>query len=160
MDIKVTQKFDDNYYQEFYSEWLTHRSKYRKWEFKVGLLYITLAVLIYFLKVDFKYFSIALIVFGCFLMYDFYATKRNWMKDRQASKMNHKSMTMIFDEHQVHSLSPFGEMKGKWELYIDVVETDKGLFLIPEKGISIYIQKVAFQNQADIKKIIAKIKSN
>lgn len=44
-------------------------------------------------------------------------------------------------------------MKGKWDFFNQAIETEKDLFLIPENGISIYLQKKSFENQSDIKKI-------
>ena len=82
------------------------------------------------------------------------------MKARLGSKMTDQSMTMIFEEHQVQSLGPFTEVNGKWDFFKQVIKTEKGLILIPENGISIYLQKTSFDDPLDIEKIIQKIEAN
>lgn len=160
MEIKVTQNIDDNYYQEFYSEWLSHRSVYRKWQDKLGWISILTAIFLFVINSNLKFYAIALILFGGLLIYDYYASKYFWMKRRKDSKMNYKAITIIFEDHQIQSSSPFAEMKGKWEMFDEAIETKKGIFLIPETGISIYLQKHNFQNPSDIKLISTKINDN
>ena len=72
--------------------------------------------------------------------------------------MTNTEVTMIFEDDKVQTIGPFTEVNGKWEFFSDAVETEKGLILIPENGISIYLQKKSFDKQADITTIIRKIK--
>jgi len=160
MEIKVTQNIDDKYYQEFYSEWLSHRSVYRKWQDKLGWISILIALILFVINCDLKFYAIALILFGALLIYDYYTSKSFWMKGRKDSKMNNKAVTMIFEDHQIQSSGPYAEMKGKWEMFDEAIETKKGIFLIPETGISIYLQKKTFQNPSDIKLISTKINND
>lgn len=158
MDIKVRQNLDKDYYEECYSEWLKFRSVYKKWENKMGLFSLFAALLIFFIDKKLIYISAGLIVFGIGMMYEFYASKRKWMKDRLDSKVNNNTVTMIFENNQIQSIGPFTDVKGTWDFFKDAIETKKGIFLIPENGIMIYLQRKSFKNQADIKTIIEKIK--
>ena len=160
MEIKVVQKIDKDYYQEFYSEWLNFRSVFKKWEDKIGMLSISIAILIYLFNKDFLFITIGFLVFGFLMIYEFYSSKKKWMKSRLESKVNNESVTMIFEDNQIQSNGPFTEMKSKWDFFNQVIETKKGIFLIPENGISIYLQKKSFENQTDIKRIIEKINKN
>lgn len=67
---------------------------------------------------------------------------------------------MIFEEDKIHSNGPFTITKSNWDFITDAVETEKGLFLIPENGISIYLQKESFENDSQLKQIANKIKAN
>jgi hypothetical protein len=160
MEIKVVQKFDEDYYQEFYSEWIKYRSGFKKWEDKIGMLSISIAILVYLFSKDLLFVSVGLLVFGFLMIYEFYSSKKKWMKSRLESKVNNESVTMIFEDNQIQSNGPFTEMKSKWDFFNQAIETEKGIFLIPENGISIYLQKKSFENQSDIKRIIEKIKEN
>ena len=160
MEIKVVQHFDENYYKEYYSEWLRFRSVFKKWEDKIGMFSLALAVLIYLYDRELFFISVGLSVFGCLMIYEFYSSKKKWMKSRLESKMNNKSATLIFEDDQIQSLGPFTELKGKWEIFNQAIETEKGLFLFQENGISIYLQKKVFQNPSDIQKIVNKVRAN
>ena len=159
MDITIIQKIDGKYFEEFYAEWLKFRSKFKKWEQRIGLFSILLAILIYFFDPTFKSISGGMLVIGTLMVYEYYASKTKWMKDRLASKMNHESIIMIFKEDQIQSIGPFTNTKGKWDFFKEAIETEKGVFLIPENGISIYLQKTSFERVSDVRKIIKKIKA-
>lgn len=154
MEIKVIQKIDEAYYKEFYSEWLTHRSVYKKWEHKIGMISILLAVGLYLFDAGLLYLSGGLLVFGVLMVVEFYTSKSKWMKDRLTSKINNQSVVMIFRDHEIQSNGPFTEMKGRWSFFKQIVETKKGIFLIPENGISIYLQKKSFERSSDIEQVI------
>ena len=160
MEIKVVQKIDKNYYQEFYTEWLEFRSVFKKWEDKIGILCIVIGIMNYIFSHELFYFAFAFLFFGLFMIYEFYASKKKWMKSRLESNVNNKSFTMIFDDYFVRSNGPFTEVKSKWDYFQKGIETPKGIFLIPENGISIYLQKKSFENQTHIRKIIEKVNEN
>lgn len=160
MNIEIIQKTNKKYYIEYYSEWLKYRSKYKKWEHIVGFLSVTLSLLVYILDNGLYYISFGLLLFGILKIFDFYNSKRKWLNDRMSSKMNNEEVRMIFDDTKIQSFGPFTEMNGKWNFFTDAIETDKGLILIPENGISIYLQKKVFHGESDIKDIIRKVKEN
>jgi len=158
MEIKVNQNLDEDYYEECYSEWLKFRSVYKKWENKIGLFSLFAALIIYLIDKELIYISVGLIVLGIGTIYEFYSSKRKWMKDRLDSKVNNNSVTMVFEDNQIQSIGPFTDVKGTWDFYKDVIETEKGIFLIPENGVMIYLQRKSFDNQDDVKSVLKKIK--
>lgn len=158
MEIKVNQDLDKDYYEECYSEWLKFRSVYKKWENKIGVLSLFVALVIYLMDRELIYVSVGLIIFGMGMIYEFYVSKRKWMKDRLDSKINNNTVTMIFEDNQIQSFGPFTDVKGTWNFYKNAIETEKGIFLIPENGIMIYLQRKSFENQEDIETVIEKIK--
>ena len=158
MKIEIHQKYNTAYYEEFYGEWLTHRSKFRKWEDKIGYVSIGIGLLLFLFDINLKIISIGFILFGAMMIFEFHSSKNKWIKSRLQSKMNNESATLIFEEDKIQSIGPFTKLSSKWDFFNDAVETEKGLFLIPENGISIYLQKVSFENKEDLKRIIEKIK--
>lgn len=157
MVVKVHQKVDSDYFKEFYSESVRFRSVWLKWQDKLGILSFVIAILIYFLSAKDWPISFGLMVFGSLMLTEFYFKKRKWMNERSKSNLNGNSFTMIFEEGQFQILGPTSETKGKWAAFESALETDKGLFLIPTKGISIYIQKLSFEKQSEIEWIVKKI---
>ncbi|WP_162051438.1 hypothetical protein [Pontibacter pamirensis] len=160
MRIKVTQELNKEYYNEYYSEWLEFRSKFKKWENLIGFTSIIASLIIYFVDKSLTFISVGLLVFGTLMVYDFYSSKSKWLKGRLNSKMADTEVTLIFEEDKIQTIGPFTETNGKWSFFSDAVETEKGLILIPENGISIYLQKKSFEEKADVVAIVRKIKKN
>lgn len=159
MQIEVTQKINEPYYQEYYGQWLKFKSKYKKWAHKVGFSLTAVAAIVYFANHANYYFSIGLIVLGASMIYEFYVGKKKWLQARLKSKINNNSVEFIFQDDIVKTFGPFSETKEKWNFFVDVLETEKGVFLIPENGISIYLQKKIFDSNSDWQAIIKKIKT-
>ena len=149
---------DELYYEEYYTEWLSYRSVFKKWEDKIGITSILLAAILFLLVNTALFVSIGLFVFGTLMLTDYYRSKRKWMKDRLNGNMLNQQVTIIFEERQIRSKGPFTEMTGKWDFIQQAIETKKGLFLIPENGISIYLQKTSFDHPSDINTLIKKVK--
>lgn len=160
MRIQVTQKLNKEYYNEYYSEWLKFRSKLKKWEHVIGFTSLIAALIIYLTDNSLKFISVGLLIFGVLMIYEFYSSKAKWLKGRLKSKMADSEVTIIFEEDKILTIGPFTEMNGNWSFFNDAVETEKGLILIPENGISIYLQKKSFKEQSDIGAIVNKIKKN
>ena len=158
MEIKVNQNLDKDYYNECYTEWLKFRSVYKRWEYKIGVLSLFGALVIYFIDSKLIYISVGLMIWGILMIYEAYSSKRKWMKNRVDSKVNNNTFTMIFEDNQIQSTGPFTDLKSNWDYFKDAIETEKGIFLIPENGISIYLQIKSFENQDDVKRILRKIK--
>lgn len=160
MKIEITQKLTKAYYVEYYGEWLGSRSSFRKWERMIGGISLVLAAMIYIWDDSLYYLSFGLSCWGILICYDFYASRKKWLRERITSKFNDVEFTMIFEEHQFQSLGPFTKTSGAWNFFSDAIETQKGLFLIPENGVSIYLQKAGFQQLNDIQHIINKVKKS
>lgn len=157
MNIKIIQKFDKAYYEEFYKEWLSFRSTQKKWQDKIGVAALVFAIIIYFFVENFKLVSIGLAIFGIMMIYEFYSTKKQWLNARLKSPMNNQTATILFETKQIQTSGVFSTMSGEWEEFNNAIETEKGIFLILENQ-SIYLQKSSFDNPNDITKIVQKIK--
>lgn len=157
MNIEITQYTNKEYYKEYYFEWLNHRSKYRKWQQKTGFATLLLSLIVLLADKSLFYLTGGLIVLGLLMIFDYHFIKNKWLKERLESRMNNKSFTMIFQDDEIKSIGPFTNTNSKWEFIDKAIETQKGLILIPENGISIYIQKNSFKRHEDLKLIMNKI---
>ena len=141
MEIKVTQNINKEFYTEYYFEWLKFRSKFKKWEHKIGFISFAIVLIIYLID-NFLYFiSIGLIVFGALMIIEFYSSKNKWLKERYKSKMMNKEVRVVFTDNNIQSFGPFTELNGKWDFFTKAIKTNKGIILIPENGMS-YIYKI------------------
>ncbi len=157
---KIRQNINKDYYEEFYSEWVKSRSTSKKWQVLIGVIGNLFSFLIFIINgFNFSPISVGFLAFGLIAIFEFYSSKRKWMKTRLKSKMNDTIATFIFQHDKIVSNGPFTNSVLKWDFFTDVIESEKGVFLIPENGISIYIQKESFPNRPDINNIINKIKN-
>ena len=101
MEIKVNQNLDKDYYNECYTEWLKFRSVYKRWEYKIGVLSLFGALVIYFIDSKLIYISVGLMIWGILMIYEAYSSKRKWMKNRVDSKVNNNTFIMIFEDNQI-----------------------------------------------------------
>ena len=157
MEIEIKQSIDEAYFKEYYVEWLGHRSKYRKWQDKAGVIFLVLGVMICLVWNEYLPVAVLFVGLGVSMIFDYYFTKMKWMKDRIGSRVNNTSSTFIFEENQFRSIGPFTESKGGWNFFAEAVETEKGLFLIPDKGASIYLQKTSFNKPEDVYWVVQKV---
>ena len=63
------------YFSEYFEQWLTHRSKLRKWEGHIGLLVVGLGIGLMWFKPSIV--SALVIVFGISQIIDFFLYRRN-----------------------------------------------------------------------------------
>ncbi len=154
MNIQITQHINKEYYLEYYAEWLKYKSKLRKYEKLIGIVAIIISCFIYIFNKKYYYLSIGSLIFGFIRIYDYYSSKQKWLKDRLKSKIFNNIIQIIFNEECIEIFSKFGNAKMNWEFMSTSIMTKKGLILIPENGISIYLQKSCFRNTEDLNLII------
>lgn len=149
----------EKYYKEFYGEWLKFRS-YRKWQPLIAILLIMFSVFI-FISFNSNAFFISLLFtgFGVYELFEYFNTRKKWLNERLASNITNKEIIIVFEDDIIKSKGPFSNTELKWNGIAKAIETNKGLFLIPENGISIYLQKSAFDLEDQIKLIIDKVNS-
>ena len=149
----------EEYYKEFYREWLKFRS-YRKWQPLIAILLILFSAFI-FISFNSNAFFISLLFtgFGVYELFEYYHTRKKWLNERLESNITNKEIVMVFEDDIIKSNGPFSNTELKWNGITKAIETKKGLFLVPENGISIYLQKSSFDSEDEIKLIIDKVNS-
>ncbi|MDP8171120.1 hypothetical protein QJU96_07445 [Pasteurella skyensis] len=157
MNIQITQHINKEYYLEYYAEWLKYKSKFKKYEQLIGITAITVGGFIYIFNKEYYYLSIGLLIFGIIRIYDYYSSKQKWLKERLESKALNNTIQIIFSDEGIETFSEFGNAKMNWDFISDFIMTEKGLILIPENGISIYLQKSCFENKEDLDLIVQRI---
>lgn len=158
MKIEIEQKMSEDYFRELYDEMVNYRLKYRKWQIPISVLLILLAIPICFVDEKSYFFSVGILVFALMLAIDYFSEKRKWLKNRLASKMNGEMSILSFNEDGFFSKSLYSTSNGSWNSFTETVETPKGIFLVVDKGMSIYLQKENFKNIAEIEFIRQKVK--
>lgn len=158
MDIEIEIILTPSYYRELYGEWLTFRSKFRKWQVHVGLLLLVPAYV--FVEMsgprikDLWIFPCFFILAGVYEVGSFYYSRWQWLKSRADNRLLNQTITLVFESEVIRHSGPFSHGELKWEGIKHIKETAKGLFLIPENGISIYLPKQAFHSLSQVQKVV------
>lgn len=168
MNIEIIEKMDKDYYLEYYYMWLKHRSKFKKYERILGLLLIILGIfwrnIVEISKIslasnsEFLNLHIPIFFLGVFTFYNFYHTKRKWLKNRMKDGLYDTEVKIIFTDDEMRTSSKLGNSSLKWESFRDIINTKKGIFFVLKNKTSIYVKKNSILNENDINKIISKIK--
>ncbi|MEL6673272.1 MAG: hypothetical protein AAFR61_13805 [Bacteroidota bacterium] len=141
MTFHIAQAFSEEYFQEHFDQWVRYRSQNRKWQRLLGGVVLACGLLAYGLYPSEALLTLSLAVIGLGIIIDFYWVKQKWLKARRESRMFNKTIQLKADEAGMEMNSPFSETKVGWDYFSGMVETPAGVFLIPEKGQNIYLQR-------------------
>jgi hypothetical protein len=164
MRIEVTFILSKAYYQEVYKEWLRFRSKGKRWQWQVGVFLLGIAFLLALLcgprLADLWLIPCCFVLAGVHEIGSFFYTRRQWLQSRQASKLVNQRVTLVFDSQAITHHGPFAQGQLLWAGIREVKETARGLFLVPESSISIYIPKTAFRSLEQFQTLLQYAKTN
>lgn len=164
MNITIKYTADEAYFREFYEQWL-ERSKWKKWEPLLSLLLIILGLVYYCLNKhpDIWFLPLIVAMVGFFELGKYFYDKQQWLKARFASRVFNQQLQLTFSEEKITHQGPYTEGEFLWADLQGIKQTSKGLFLIPENGVSIYLSATAFPSVdalAWIKNTYASVKAN
>lgn len=133
--------FDRNYFEQYYDEWLRHRSKYRKYEiwFAGGLLLFGIAMVI---AVAEQRLVGGLITCGGVYEFLMAAThKRRWVRSRVSTAREDRCTDVVFDRNSLTTTSTNESATIQYTGFVGFVPASKGFFLIKDAGASIYVPR-------------------
>jgi len=159
VNISLKVRISEEYYKEFYSEWLKFRS-YKKWQPHVAILLLIFGIVLFIVFRNNFFIPILFILFGIYEFFEFYYSRNKWLKERLSSNITNKEIMIIFEDNIIKSNGPFSNNELKWNGISKAIETEKGLFLIPENGVSIYLQKSSFDSIDQVQSIITKVQNS
>ena len=151
MNITIKYTADKAYFREFYDQWL-ERSKWKKWEPLLSALLIVLGLVYYYLSKhpDIWFLPLIVVMAGLFELGKYIYDKQQWLKARFSSRIFGKELQLVFSEEKIRHKGPFTEGVFHWEDLEAIRQTSKGVFLIPENGISIYLPTANFPSAESI----------
>ncbi len=162
MNIEIIQQINRSYYEEYYADWLKNKSKFKKYQKVIGIVLMILGLFLgvtsYVSNNSLHTFTVTIHFLGILMLFDFYYVKQKWIKERLKSKQNNLAVKIAFDDEKMSTISEFGISSLQWSFFRDAIKTEKGLILVPENGISIYIQQSVLKEKY-IDEIVEKVKS-
>ena len=148
MEFSISIIANQEYYNELYSE-LIKTLKFKKYERVIGILLILFGIYLFIKDKTnvLNIFPLFFILAGIYELFKFYYDKKKWMNERINSKIFNQTLNLTFNEIHIQSNGPFTNATLNWNGLQNIVQTEKGIFLKPENGISIYLPNYAFENK-------------
>ena len=160
MDIRVNQKINANYYNEYLDQWIAFVSLKRRLQIRIAGFAILAGIIIYICKNEYLYLGYITSGIGAILWYWFQKSNQNWITEQNKKGLNGLQLEVTFQDMQIESNAiGFLVENVRWDIIKKAIETDKGLFLILDTGKELYFQKTAFDTPNHIYKIIDKVKA-
>jgi uncharacterized membrane protein len=153
MNAKAKVTLDRRYYSECYADWLRNVSKWRRYQILVGLILVTIATLLVSFSAIHGLIPAMIAVIGVFEIGGYLLNRHQWMSDRMADKRLDDTASLEFLEERIIHSGPFSRGEFLWDGIESMTATPKGLFLRPQRGISIYIPDRAWETP-DAKQLV------
>lgn len=153
MNIIINQHRRKDYWIELHDEYLKRKGKFKFFLSRiVGIIFLMLGILNYLISPNI-YVYFFFLPYGIFLIVEFYVSRKKFTSKWSENDKNDR--TIILENDSITLKSHSTERIRKWDYYIEIVETEKGIFLIPEEDTdSIYIQKSSFGSKSELSQII------
>jgi len=130
--------FNEEYYAQYYSDWMRTRSSFRKFAVPLGFLIVVVGFVLLTQFEGHRYLGIVVIGFGIFLLVDALTYRSRWIKERLGAGGS-KVGQFEFHDDRIHIQSDSSEGHFLLSGFVESTPSDHGIFLIPQKGISFYI---------------------
>ncbi|MDA7887574.1 hypothetical protein N9B12_00795 [bacterium] len=141
MNATAHLKFDRDYFELQYNEWLAHRSKFKKYEIWFAMLLIVFGVGMAF---AFRQQWLVGGLFACAGIYEFAmsaTSKCRWVNARLSTVRDDKTVELTFDDESLTSISKNGKSTIRLNGFSGFTPGSDGFFLIPDTGVSIYVPR-------------------
>lgn len=149
-----------SYFEDAYDETVKYRLKYRKWDTLVTSIFVGVAFLLFLYSVTIGASRIGAITGASLLGYALYALrkslthKKKWIVDRLGQGLADQDTHIKFTEDQLEHSGPLSSGTIKWTAIQRIEVTPRAIFLIPNKGISIFLPKNQFKKTEDWQEIL------
>ena len=152
MIANATFGMDRGYFELFYSEWLSHRSRYRRFILPIAVLFLLLAAIAFFALSAKALLPWVLLVVGVGELLDGLTHQIRWMRLRLKGAGTNQA-TIRFTEWGIECNTDKSHGSISYDGFHEFDITPNGLFLIPQKGISIFVPLAAIIPQEAISDI-------
>lgn len=154
MIAEAKYSLSKSYYEEHYTQWLKHISQWRRFIPLIDVIFITIGFVLTLWSVRFAVVGLVAIVIGVAELISIPRHRTRWMSSRLGDKNLDYEISVRFFEDRVEIVGPFSRGEVLWEAFERLVETEKGLFIKQQKGLSIYVPKSAITPANTVQELI------
>ena len=130
-------RLTEDYYRDFYDEWYRCACRWRKIQLPMAVATACIAIPLWMSGRT----SSAIVVgaFAAVQLSDSLLHRRRWLHQRTSSSRLGESVSLEFMNEGIEISGPFSVGRMGWAAFSSCDRTDKGIFLRPDTGLSIYV---------------------
>ncbi|WP_372717033.1 YcxB family protein [Novipirellula sp.] len=160
MNAVATINYDREYFEYFYTSWLTYRSRWRRFAIPVAIVFVALAVTALFLPDLHPAVSYGVFVVAVLNLFDAATHRFRWVRQRLASVAVDKTAELTFTVDKIRIITPNSDGTLTYNAFGQVSVTSNGIFLVPDSGVSIYVPRTAFASDEEFYRVTAKLEEH
>jgi len=142
MEYKFSITLDKEYFSNCYNESIRYGSKWRKYEFIIGGLFL-IAGFTLFAYTHWKLASpIIFILIGFYEVFSPIIKKPFWVRRQTSSKISGSKVDIIVNDDGIVSKSPNSESNINWSEIEKVTKTPNGILVWPQKSVHLFFPKI------------------
>jgi hypothetical protein len=149
MEIEARWAITEDYFRSYYRDWITDISKHKKWAIPIGCALILAGPVFHYSLSDiaqrFPLTGIAISAAGLYQIAWYFFEKRRWIKAMVSGSKLGEDVTLRFTHKGVDHSGPRTSGHITWDGFKRIVASKHGMFLILQKGISIYVPKTSIR---------------
>ena len=130
--------FDEEYYAQYYCDWMRTRSRFRKFAVPLGLLIVMIGLVLLTRFGGYRYLGFAVLGVGVFHLIEALTYRSRWINERLVAGGS-KNGQFEFHDDRIHIKSDGSEGYFLLSGLVESIPGDHGIFLIPQKGFCFYI---------------------
>ena len=157
LDVGVTYIVDQPYYDSFYQNWITYRSRRQRYALPATLTVAAAAIIAVIVAPEFRAISGGILVAAILYSIDAGTHRQRWLRQRKKSLSLGKEVSLHFNEETVQVTTANSEGRLNYRAFESSFATPNGLFLVPENGISIFVPKSAFCSEEEYDAVTKKL---
>jgi len=157
--MNTAAAFDVNrqYFATYYSTWIKHRSRWRRFAIPIAVLFLLATVIAAILLPQHRPFTIALLVITIFNAMDACSHRWRWIHERLKTQSREKHIDLVFNDDDVAIKTPNSNGTMRYTAFTDVTVAPGGMFLVPDTGVSIFVPCTAFDSDDDYRRVATNV---
>jgi hypothetical protein len=155
MQATARYPLTDAYFREDYEQWIRYVARWRPWQPYVGCCFLVIGGLSAVL--GFPIAAALGLVVGIVEFAEMMIHKSRWLAARLRGCRAGREVQLVFTNESIAEQGSFSSGNLEWAGIERVRETPKGLFLIPQDGMHVYIPDYALEPASAKQDIIARI---
>jgi len=141
MEYKFSITLDKEYFNNCFNESIRYGSKWRKYEFIIGSLFL-IAGFSLFAYTHWRLASpIIFILIGLYELFSPIIKRPFWVRRQTSSKIAGSKVDIIVNNDGIISKSPYSESSIRWSGIEKTIKTPNGILVWPQKGIHFFFPK-------------------
>ena len=141
MEYSVNLTLDRAYFSEAFDQSIRYASKWRKAERIIGTIFLAFGIVFLFVVKEQSVLPVVLILFGLYELFSPLIKKPLWVGRQLKAKAADSNVQIVLSDSGITTSGIYSKSEITWEGVERILQTPKGVFVWPQKGMHIYLPK-------------------